>query len=215
MNHPSARPTMTATRWSRSVRRYPGICVLMLRLGLPLFVAMMTADAAAQADITVRQAGEDRPRQGQVVPLARGEFDLVFTLDGPAEFLVHASFLPRACEAAESGRPLGEIPGFAGAPFEEPTFNQFRSLPLSDAVPLLWYYRDETDYHFNDIEERAGRLVCTRTVSSVRFLADPDRFVPIEEITEDRLFLVLIRVRRATDGTLTEQDRTCLHLVFE
>ncbi|MBN2433489.1 MAG: hypothetical protein JXQ27_18600 [Acidobacteria bacterium] len=189
--------------------------MLMILLVVPFFAGMMTAGAPVQVDITVRQSGEDRPRRGGVIPLARGEFDLVFTLDGPAEFLVNASFLPKACEAAGSGRPLGEIPGYTGAPFEEPTFNQFRSLPMDDAVPLLWYYRDETDYHFNDIEEQDGRLVCMRTVSSVRFLNDPDRFIPLEEITEDGLFLVLIQVRHGADGVLAEQGRTCLHLVFE
>jgi hypothetical protein len=189
--------------------------LILVLLAVSFSGGLMAADHRPEVRVDVRQDDRLLPTVDHTVTLARREFALVLTLDGPAEFLVSVSFTSAAYDAALAGQPLAEIPGMNAPPVEEEIFNPYRSTIVDDTAPHRWYYADEIDYVFDGIDEENGRLVCTRTVSTVRTPDDLDLFVPIEELTRPELYLVFVRVNRPADGQVRETARGCLRLVFQ
>ena len=151
-----------------------------------------------------------------VAYLEKAPFSLVFALELGESVLVNVSPSPRAYDIASGQGSIAEIieadgrwMGGAEAPNNA---RRFFDLKPDETSWQVWFLED-TFESFDHISPQSDFYLCTRTIEN--FTVGFGEAVPIEELSADELFVVLVDLEISSDYTVfTELRSVILRLIF-
>ncbi len=140
-----------------------------------------------QVNIIIEQNGMAVMPSNGVHRLDRKEFNVVLELPKPMGLLVNASF---SNQIAAEGKPLAIRQEFQKENIMAVSlFNEERTVYISEDSSSPWYYENEKDNNFNNIQTLNDRYRCTRTIKY--FQENTSAKSNIEKITAP-LFLTIV-----------------------
>jgi hypothetical protein len=166
--------------------------------------------------IGIEQYGRVIPIENHAVTLEKESFTIVLTFPGQEGILVNASITPESFDRAQARQPLDEIPGFSDLGMAEEAFNPRALIMLSSKAPHFWYYANDSEHRFNEVERQQNTVVCRRIVANVMLRDGNKQIVSLRNIPENTLYLVFMKTEWTNDfKQQLEKQRDYLKIMFQ
>ncbi len=166
-------------------------------------------------EIFVFQSGQEVPIHDDTVEIKKNFFSVVIVFNSPDAVLVNASFESETFDALDSQEPMNKIPGFSNTPIAEELFNKDEVLYISNHTPGIWYYTDDADNRFNEIDKINSGFYCRRNIKKIINLDENNSETNIMDITQNTIYMGFIKTRWSEDFTTEiEISRRKLKIVF-
>jgi len=166
-------------------------------------------------DVVIEQDGNIVNLIDDTAEIRRTRFSIKFKFTQPDSILINASFHPETFNNAKEGLPLNELAGFKNTGIAEELFNKNSVIFLSFNSPNFWYYADDFDHRFNNVQKSENGYLCTREISGIIDLDGTGDKIDIIRIRQSEIFLVIIKSEWNEDYTkMIEKNRKMIKLKF-
>ncbi len=169
--------------------------------------------------VGIEQDGKPVTIKEHEVTLKKKPFTILFTFPkiDDINILVNVSEKESSYDAAKSGKPVKEIRGFEEFfGMAEASFNESRTLMLSETAPHYWYYLKDSDHRFDEVIPGDGKWICKRIAANL-MERDTSRFYKdMENFPGEALYFVFLKGQYTGDfSNLIEKQRDYLKIKFE
>jgi hypothetical protein len=172
-------------------------------------------EGSSELNMRIVQDGIEKDIVNNEAAIYRKPFVIEFKFRGKDSVFINASFNSASFLSAEAKRPAAEIDGFSGTVISEELFNRDEILTLSETNQNFWHYSNENDHSFNEIKEENGAIICSRKITSFQTEETEKNRVPLTDITEETLYLVIMKLEWNKDfSQKIEKNRKVIKLTF-
>jgi hypothetical protein len=169
--------------------------------------------------IAFEQNGEYHFPIDNKVSLKNAPFSILVYLNIPDGILVNASLHDDSYEAMITGLPEKDIQGFKKNNLPDEISNSNNTLLISKQSPSYWYYINEQDNVFNQIEKISKNIIlCERKIDKVKNMDSNQTLstLNIEDINFKQVYLCFLKSDWSNDfKTRIELKREAIILNFE
>lgn len=145
------------------------------------------------------------------VTLDKKSFDLLLGFSEPMGVLVNASFDSKTYDLALKGKALDKLPGFEQTGMAEGLLNTDKEIVLSEEAPGYWFYDNEEEHRFNEVQKTDTGFICLRTIEKL-VDADNQTEIRVSEVNQP-LYLVFISYKRGQSiMDRVEVQRQCIKI---
>lgn len=165
--------------------------------------------------VTFIQNGKQIVPSNGVITLQKMPFDIVFKEAIPFDIMVNATYNERLFNISEKPAVLTLQPEFkANATIAEALFNKDEVIYISNDATNVWYYEDEHNHKFNEVNITNGTYESIRTIKKFHDI-DSEIITANSQINKP-VYLVFLSVKRyGSVNDLTEVKRLGLRIEWK